>query len=159
MYAQFIWSIRRTGRSTGTHGCIGSSNWSVTPASGGPTRFVKTLKQCHVSELDSLPRQAQSFQLDTHEDKRSRIWITREEKKKNPTCNASGKHKWRWRIQAPSGAHKSREETEKKDERRKHHAVRTHKINAARPASNQHTLTEGMCLNANETRQNTAKRK
>ena len=46
---------------------------TVTPASGGPTRFVKTLKQCHVSELDSLPRQAQSFQLDTHEDKRSRI--------------------------------------------------------------------------------------
>ena len=37
---------------------------NVTPASGGQTRFVKTLKQSHVSELDSLPRQTQSF-LDT----------------------------------------------------------------------------------------------
>ena len=48
---------------------------NVTLAGGGPTRFVKTLKQCHVFEHDSLPRhvQAQSFQLDTHEDKRSRI--------------------------------------------------------------------------------------
>ena len=46
---------------------------NVITASGGPTRFVKTPVQCHMSELDSLPRQAQSFQLDTHKDKRSRI--------------------------------------------------------------------------------------
>ena len=41
------------------------SSTCVTPASGGPTRFVKTIRQSHVFELDTLPRQAQSFQLDT----------------------------------------------------------------------------------------------
>ena len=102
---------------------------SVIPASGGPTRFVKTLKQCHVSELDSLPQQAQSFQLDTHEDKRSRIWITRKEKKKIPTCNASASTNEGERDRHPAVRTRAeaRQRRKTKDERRKHHAVRTHK--------------------------------
>ena len=58
----------------------------------------------------------------------------REEEETNVQC--LGKHKWRGKRQAPSGAHKSREETEKTDERRKHHAV-----GKASPASNPDTLT------------------
>ena len=38
---------------------------NVTPAKGGPIRFLKTISQSNVFELDNLPRQAQSFQLDT----------------------------------------------------------------------------------------------
>ena len=45
-------------------GIIGSTSL-VTPASGGPTRLLKTISQSNVFELDNLPRQAQSFQLDT----------------------------------------------------------------------------------------------
>ena len=37
---------------------------NVTPASGD-TRFLKTISQSNVFELDNLPRQAQSFQLHT----------------------------------------------------------------------------------------------
>ena len=57
------------------------------------------------------------------------------------------KHKWRGRRQAPSGTHKSREETEEKDERQKTKTkkeastTRCAQINTARPASNPDTLT------------------
>ena len=115
---------------------------NVTMASGGPTRFVKTLKQCHVSELDSLPRQAQSFQQDKHEDKRSGIWIIREEEKKNPTCNASASTSEGEGDRHP--AVRTRAEKRQLERRWKTKDASTTRcvhINTASPASNLDTLT------------------
>ena len=65
----------------------------------------------------------------------------REEEEANVQC--LGKHKRRGRRQAPSGAHKSREETENKDKRKTKDASTTRcvHINTARSASNPDTLT------------------
>ena len=113
----------------------------VTPASGGPTRFVKTIRQSNVFELDSLPRQAQSFQLDTtykHEDNRTE-WIAREEKKKNPTCNASAST-----SEGEGDKHPAVRTRAEKRQRRKTKETSTTRcvhINTASPASNPDTLT------------------
>ena len=103
----------------------------VTMASGGPTRFVKTLKQCHVYKLDSLPRQSQSFQLDKHEDKGEAVKrITIEEKKKHQPCKAlqaQAKGKETGTQRCAQEQRRDREERQKKDEKTQDLSVRTHK--------------------------------
>ena len=84
----------------------------------------------------------QSFQQDKHEDKRSGIWIIREEEKKNPTCNASASTSEGEGDRHP--AVRTRAEKRQLERRWKTKDASTTRcvhINAASPASNLDTLT------------------
>ena len=97
----------------------------------------------------ALNWQAQSFQQDKHEDKRSGINTSNQRREEEePYVQCLGKHKRRGRRQAPSGAHKSREETKKEDERKTKDASTTRcvHINTVSPAPNPDTLTIGLKL-------------
>ena len=109
---------------------------------------TQTMPRVRTRQL-ALNWQAQSFQQDKHEDKRSGINMNnqrREEEEEEPYVQCLGKHKRRGRRQAPSGAHKSREETKKEDERKTKDASTTRcvHINTVSPASNPDTLTIGL---------------